>query len=246
MRVTAQTEYEAAARPRRHRGRSWLIVLIVLLGLLVAADRISVAYAQSTLATKIQQKQNLTQKPDVVIGGIPFLTQVAARDFSHVTVDIRGLVASGIPIAQLHATLTGVHVSSGYNSATADTVNASAVLDDASLSAALTNRAGLGQVVVSQGSNGRLKATFNILGLSASAQIAATLLPDNVVELKSLAVNGLLSKYGFNAPAGFDVKLSLGSLPFRMQITDLQVDSGDVKVTADGHNVPLAGATLTQ
>ncbi|HEX5269893.1 MAG TPA: DUF2993 domain-containing protein, partial [Gemmataceae bacterium] len=80
-------------RPSR-RGRRWLIALGVLIVLLIAADRIGVAVAESTLASQIQKDQKLSQKPGVSISGFPFLTQVASRNFGHVAVDIRGLVAS--------------------------------------------------------------------------------------------------------------------------------------------------------
>ena len=57
-------------RPRRrHRGRGWLIALVVLAALLVAADRVAAAVTESRLAAKIQSSQNLSQKPAVSIDG---------------------------------------------------------------------------------------------------------------------------------------------------------------------------------
>src|SRR6478609_377882 len=73
--------------------RVLLMVIVVLGGLFVAADRLTVAYAQSQAAEKIQSMKGLTDKPNVSIKGFPFLTQVAARDLNEVTVNIDNLTA---------------------------------------------------------------------------------------------------------------------------------------------------------
>jgi hypothetical protein len=54
--------------------RRLLIVLVVLAILFTAADRISVAVAQSQAASRIQSSKGLNKKPSVSIEGFPFLT----------------------------------------------------------------------------------------------------------------------------------------------------------------------------
>jgi LmeA-like phospholipid-binding len=245
------TAFPAAARaPRpRRRGRRWIIALVILLGLLVAADRIGVVVTENVLASQIKKDQNLSQTPGVSIDGFPFLTQVVSRDFSHVTVDIRGLVASGVPISDIHADLNGVHVSSGYNSATVDTLTATAILNYSDLSKAISNQVeNIGTVTVSEGSGGQLKATYSILGASVSAQVAATLLPGNTIELKSAGVDagGLGGLVQAVTPTGFDVKIPLGTLPFGIQLKSLVLTSTAADIIATGHNVALSQTTATQ
>src|SRR6478609_10912606 len=58
-----------------------LIVLVVLAGLFVALDRIGNYVAEPVAANTIKTSQDLPSKPDVDIGGFPFLTQLVARDF---------------------------------------------------------------------------------------------------------------------------------------------------------------------
>ena len=235
-------------RPRR-RGRRWIIALVILVGLLVAADRIGAAVAESTLASQIQKDQKLSQKPGVSIGGFPFLTQVISRNFSHVTVDIRGLVASGVPISDIHADLSGVHVSSGYNSATVDNLTATAILNYSDLSKAISNQVeNIGTVTVSQGSDGQLKATYSLLGATVSAQVAASLQAGNTIELKSAGVDagGLGSLVQAVTPTGFDVKIPLGTLPFGMQLKSLVLTSNAADIIATGHNVALSQTSATQ
>ena len=79
--------------------RRWPIVLLVLLlvlvGLFVAADRIALGLAEDKAATALQSSQNLPQKPDVSVEGFPFLTQLLAGNFGEVVVtadDVPALV----------------------------------------------------------------------------------------------------------------------------------------------------------
>jgi len=233
-------------RPGR-RGRRWLIALGVLIALLIAADRIGVAVAQSTLASQIQKDQKLSQKPGVSISGFPFLTQVASRNFGHVSVDIRGLNASGVPISDIHADLNGVHVSSGYNSATVDTITATAILTYADLSKAVEDQVdGIGNVTVSQGTAGQLKATYNLAGFTVSAEVAVTLLPGNQIELKSGKIDTPLSDLGLATPDNFDIKLSLAAIPFGIQLKSLNVTQNAVDIAATGHNVSLSQTSISQ
>lgn len=233
-------------RPGR-RGRRWLIALGVLIALLIAADRIGVAVAQSMLASQIQKDQKLSQKPGVSISGFPFLTQVASRNFGHVAVDIRGLNASGVPISDIHADLNGVHVSSGYNSATVDTITATAILTYSDLSKAVEDQVdGIGTVTVSEGTAGQLKATYDLAGITVSAEVAVTLLPGNQLELKSGKIDTPLSGLGLGTPDNFDIKLSLAAIPFGIQLKSLNVMSNAVDIAATGHNVALSQTSVSQ
>ncbi|MGW0821449.1 LmeA family phospholipid-binding protein [Streptomyces sp. NPDC002845] len=73
--------------------RRWVKVLtitvVVLAVLFTAADRIAVHYADTEAAQLAKEKYGYANTTDgylgVAIEGFPFLTQAAARDFSHVT-----------------------------------------------------------------------------------------------------------------------------------------------------------------
>ena len=79
------------------RGRRSLIglivVLVVLAGLFVVADRIAVGIADRRLAdqaaTQLASRQiTSAKKPTASIGGFPFLTQVLAGKYQKVTIDV--------------------------------------------------------------------------------------------------------------------------------------------------------------
>lgn len=228
---------------QRRRGLGCLVALAILLALLIGADRVAAAVTENQLAAKIQSSQKLSQKPSVSIAGFPFLTQVISRHFDHATVDIDNLDARGVPIQHIHADLRGVHVSSGYNSATVDTLTGTATLSYDQVSATLSKDAGIGQINLSQGTGNQVKATYGILGVNVSADVAVKLLTGNQIEFKTTAIHTPLSNLGLNT-GGFDVKVPLGGLPFGMQLKDLQVTSTGVDISADGQNVLLTGSSI--
>jgi hypothetical protein len=224
---------------RRRRGTKWLIALVILLALLIGADRIALLIAESQLASRIQSSQKLSQKPDVSISGFPFLTQVIARDFPHATVDIHGLDANGLTISDLHADLHGVHVNSGFNSATVDTLDATAQLSYTDIAKALTSQikvagAQIGTIQLSETGSDRLKASYKLLGVTFSASVDVSLVGTNTMEFKSAGFGPLVT------PQGFDVKYTLGNLPFGIDLTKLTFTPSDVDIAATGKNVNLS------
>ena len=241
------TQVMPVPRKRKHRLRRWVIALVVLAGLLVGADRVAVVVAQNELASKIAQQQNLSQKPTVHIDGFPFLTQALSRDFPHATIDIHGLVTQGVPISDLHADLRGVHVSSSYSSATVDNLTATAVLNYSDLSTVLSQKTGFAQVQLSEGGPGVVKATVSLAGLiSTSVQVQVTLLPGNFVQFTSGTIQTPLSAVGLSTPSNLNYKLSLGGLPFGMNLASLTVGPSGIDIVATGQNVSLSQTSETQ
>jgi hypothetical protein len=244
-------QYPEQARPkrRRRRGTKWLIALVVLLGLLVGADRIALVVAEDQLAGHIQSSQHLSQKPDVSIDGFPFLTQVIARDFPHATVDIHGLDANGLTISDLHADLRGVHVDSGFNAATVDNLTATAELSYADIGKALSSQLDVsgvqvGTVQVSDAGPNQITAAYDLLGATISATIDVSLAGANTLEFRSVSFHTPLSGIGVS-PQNFDVKYSLGSLPFGINLTALDFTQSGVDVTATGTDVNLSQSSVS-
>ena len=241
---------DAPGKPprRRRRGTKWLIILVILLGLLVGADRIALLVAEDQLAGRIQSSQHLSQKPGVTISGFPFLTQVAGRDFPHADVDIHGLTANGLTISDLHADLRGVHVNSGFNSATVDTLTATAQISYTDIAKALASQLNVGGVQVgtiqlSRAGDDQLKATYDLLGVKISAIIDVSLAGTNTLEFKSVSFDTPLS--GLVTPDNFDEKYSLGALPFGMNLTRLTFTSSAAQISATGSHVDLSQSSAS-
>ena len=236
---------------RRVRRRTkWIIALVVLLGLLVAADRIALVVAEDQLASRIQSSQHLSQKPAVSIDGFPFLTQVASRDFPHAVVDIHGLTANdGLVISDLHADLRGVHVSSGFNSATVDKLTATAQMSYADIAKALASQltvdgVQVGAVKLSDAGNDQLTAAYSVVGVDISATIDVTLVGTNTLQFKSVSIKTPVS--ALFTPPNFDVSYNLGALPFGMDLTELTFTPSAVEISATGSNVNLSQSAVSK
>src|ERR1700727_3844811 len=117
---------------RRHRGRRWLIALIVLILVLVAIDFGAKAFAENAIATKIDSS-GLGTKPSVDIEGFPFLTQVASRDLSQIDINASNFTVKQVVISSLHATATGVRPNASFNGATISKINGTLVVSFATV-----------------------------------------------------------------------------------------------------------------
>jgi LmeA-like phospholipid-binding len=93
--------------------RRLLIALVVLVGLLVAADRVGVVLAQRALATQIRTELALQQTPDVSIRGIPFLTQAIRGRYQEVGVVLPDVDSGPLQNMAVDARLFGVRASLG-------------------------------------------------------------------------------------------------------------------------------------
>jgi hypothetical protein len=131
---------EGRVRPRRRRRGRWvalLVTLVVLAVLAVVGDQVARTYAQNMIASKIQSSSGISVKPSVSIQGFPFLTQVAEHDIRVIDLSADNVQAGKVDITSIKATATGVHLNSGFSSATIDQINGTALITFQSLANAL-------------------------------------------------------------------------------------------------------------
>ncbi|MGK5679504.1 LmeA family phospholipid-binding protein [Actinoplanes sp. URMC 104] len=93
-------EVYGTQRPRKKRwGRRLLITLLVFLillaAVLVALDRFAVGYAERMIGDRVSEQiadqRATSEKPDVTIEGIPFLTQVARGRYQDIRIQLTNL-----------------------------------------------------------------------------------------------------------------------------------------------------------
>ena len=82
-------------RPRGP-GRAIAITLLVLVAILVAADFGLRFLAERWLEGRVQQTLSLRSRPDLDIGGFPFLAEFAAGEFDRVEAQLEGFRAGGL------------------------------------------------------------------------------------------------------------------------------------------------------
>jgi len=89
----------------------WLVGLLVLVALLVGADRVAEHVAAGVLADRLQTE--LGSRPTVEIDGFPFLTQAVGGSYQRLRVSAPVVRREGLSLRDFSATLTGVHVALG-------------------------------------------------------------------------------------------------------------------------------------
>jgi hypothetical protein len=227
----------------RGRGIRILLILVVVLGgLFVAADRVALSYAQSKAAEKIQRSQGLADKPDVSIKGFPFLTQVMDKKLDEVTVTFTGLQTTSdsgsLRVAKLTADGHGVHLggdlmSGQVTSAVADASNG---------------------ITVSYGGQdssgkGRLKVTGSVdLPLVGTQQVSVM---SHVVikngDAVQLHADGMPSIMGIELPVSAEQLVrqqtdfggQLSGLPSGIKLDSAEATPDGLRVSLSGSNVKL-------
>jgi hypothetical protein len=92
------------------RALRWLITIVVIAAVLVAADRISASVAGRVAQRDLAKQAAFVQPPTVRVGGFPFLTQAVAGRYDQVEVRDSQVELDGVQAADFHATLRGVHL----------------------------------------------------------------------------------------------------------------------------------------
>ncbi len=110
-----------SATPPRRRRRRWpwitAIVVVLLFGLFVAADRIALAMAESAVAKRIADQSPFAGsgvEPHVSINGFPFLTQATDGRYDDIEVSGDELTIDEVHGIKLDAHMHGVHVPLGH------------------------------------------------------------------------------------------------------------------------------------
>lgn len=244
--------------------RILLILVVVLGGLFVIADRVAVHFAESEAADKVKTTENLATTPDVSIKGFPFLTQAASGELDDVEIGIKdyeadtGTGTSGnggpktIRIDDLKADMKGVKFSGDYSSATAATATGTATIAyDELLKAAKSEPTRIipgvnAQVVgLSDGGNGKIKVDVKVSAAGATQTYPV---------LSSVTVDGDTVKvHADNLPklvvdladsrirSITDFQQAIHQLPGGVKLDSVQAAQNGVEITVKGSNVKLAG-----
>ena len=243
------TEYRAAApypSRRRRPGRGLVITLIVLVLLLVTADRVSLLVAERMVSEKVQSSQNLDHRPRVHIEGFPFLTQVIANHYHAVRLDADQLTVGDrdkrVTLDSLTARLTGVRATNHFSGVTAEQVTATAKIGYPQLTRLLGVSIGY-----QPGGRVQTRKSVTVLGQTFTGTVSARVtvpggdtlafsdvrvgLDDTAIQLPQAAVDQFT--------AVFSQQLSLAGMPFRLRVRQLDATSSGVAVTAVASDVTL-------
>ncbi|MDQ0684686.1 MULTISPECIES: DUF2993 domain-containing protein [Streptomyces] len=241
--------------------RILLVVVVVLGGLFVLADRLAVNFAEGEVADKLKANEGLAATPDVSIKGFPFLTQVVGGSLDDVEVGIKdyqaatGTSGRTIRIDDLQADMQGVEFSGDYSSATAASATGTASITYAEL--LKTAKAEPTEVVrgvtanvvgLSDGGNGKIK-------VAVEATVLGTKLPQPVYVLSTVTVQGDTVRVHADSLPSFggvraaenevrsitDFQQKIDDLPGGIKLDKVQAGKDGVEISVKGSNVKLAG-----
>ncbi|HET6212980.1 MAG TPA: DUF2993 domain-containing protein [Micromonosporaceae bacterium] len=243
------------ARRGRRVAISLIVVLVVLSGLLVAADRVAAYAAEKTIAKKVaQQTKDLgieSSAPEVTIGGFPFLTQVADGRYQDIAIVLRNVSKNGVtlPVLDVHATgitATMDTLMSGNGPVTADKVVGTGTVRYDSVRA-VVNQPGL--ELTESGGRLRLRWPVTISG----QQVTATAVGDVTVNAGTvqLKVSDIKAE-GITLPAiaqrllddyakKLSVAINLQLLPFHLRLESVRALPEGLAISASAQGVPISG-----
>jgi hypothetical protein len=231
--------------------KGWIIAVVILVVVLIAADRISLLIAESQIADRVQKSQELSSRPHVTIKGFPFLTQVLGGRYHEVDVSVRGITRNSLTVDKLTVKAHGVSVplskvvSGSVSEVPVDHAEAVVSVGYANLNAYIAGQ--LGEVLKVSGANGKLRLTGTLpvpprISLSADATIDVA---GSAITLRPAALSSVLAKLaGSGVTAGtvekfLTVRLPISQLPFGISLRSATVTPTALVIAASASGLTL-------
>jgi hypothetical protein len=228
--------------------RALLIVVLLLLGLAVAADRVAVGVAEGRVAREVAAKGALAGTPEVTIGGFPFLTQAVAGRYDDVRISLTSDELGQPAGTRADIALHGVHVplssvlSGSVAQVPVDVIDGAATLSYALLSAQL----GGDSMLRREGDGLRITKTVEVLGQTFPVTATGTVALDGdqlVIDVPRA------SGAGADLPAFLlaqvsdllDLRYTVPALPFGLQLTGVQPGDDGVDIQVVARDTVLGG-----
>lgn len=220
-----------------------VIFLILVVGLVIAADRIGLLVAQDQIAKTVASQYGLDHKPAVTIKGFPFLTQALRGRYGEIDVKVGDMTQSGVHLTNTEVVLKGV------DAPLSDAVHgdASKMVADTAISTATVSYADVdkeaprGLTVSAKGKALQVRGPVTVIGLTRTVTATVT------VRAAGRSVRVLpqtVDAGGATIPVAlvqqaFSFTMPVKGLPANTRISDVQVDPDGLRVTTTGEHVNL-------
>jgi hypothetical protein len=259
--------YESQERPPKRRGprllTAFIGLLIIVAAVLAVADRLGASYAERQIsdrvAAEVADQKATSDKPDVTIEGVPFLTQVVKGNYQEIKIELAnfsGPAGNGktikMPLLDIRAKDVRAPLNTlrtGQGDIIASTVSGTGTVDYATV-AQLSGQRG---VKLSE-KDGKLAVTAPVQVLNQTVTVSGTAdvtVKDNIVSLRFEQVSApglpqlpLVQNLLNNYAKQLSVDLKLPALPLKLVVQEVQPTAGGLVVTAGANEVKLNGAGL--
>jgi hypothetical protein len=161
--------------------RRFLIALVVLIVLLIAADFGARIVTERVMARQVASSLQLSERPSVSLGGFPFLIHFAEGRFPSALARANGFRAGGFSFGSLRLSLQnlrfapGKTIFGGKQVVTADSGDGTATLNGSQATAALRAR-GIGVSVRFEGGKVLVRSALLPLEVAATLSVSGRLL----------------------------------------------------------------------
>lgn len=257
-------------RPRKRWGRRLLITFLVLLIfvaiILAVVDRIGASYAERVIADRVAQEvtdqQATSDRPDVSVEGVPFLTQVLRGNYQEIHIQLRNFSgpAGGADSPAIRMPLLDVRAQdvaapldtlrTGQGEITAARVDGSGTIGYDTL-AQLSEQ----ENVTLGERDGKMTVSAPLTALSQTVTVTGTanleVTDQNLVRVRfdEVTADGLpdipiVQTLLTNYARQISVDLQVPPLPLGLQVESVQPTPAGLVVTVHAENVPLSGAGI--
>jgi hypothetical protein len=220
-----------------------VIFLILLVGVIIAADRIGLWVAQDQIAKNVASQYDLDHKPEVKIKGFPFLNQALNGRYGEIDVNVGDVTQLGVHLTGTVVTLKGVKaplsdaLHGDASKMVADTATSVATVSYADVD----KQAPRGLKVSAKGKDLQVRGPVTVLGLSRTVTATVTVRPSG----RSVrVVPQTVDAGGTTIPVtlvqqAFSFTMPVKGLPLNTRISDVQIGQDGLRVTTTGDHVNL-------
>jgi LmeA-like phospholipid-binding len=254
-------------RRRRRWGRRLLISLIVLLIILgiaaVVLDRVGASVAERLISDRVSEQMRnqkaTSDKPDVTVEGVPFLTQVLKGRYQEIKIELRnfaGPAGNGktirLPLLDIRAKDVRAPLNTlrtGKGDIVATTVTGNGTIGYAALTQLIAQKG-----LTLQEKNGKLVAAAPVQALGQTFNVSGEAdlsVHDGVVQVRFSKVTAagvpdvpLVRNIIDSYAQRLAVDLKVPALPLKLTLQKVQATPAGLVVTAGATNVPLNAGGL--
>ncbi len=227
--------------------RTLLVVLLLLVGLVLGADRIGEEVAEDQVARVVAERAGLAGAPELEFGGFPFLTQAVAGRYEDVQVSLSGADLGQPEGTSADVSLQGVQVAlSDVLSGSVQQVPVERVDGTATLSYdLLAAEVGPGTTLSREGDGLRVETTVEVAGQTVPLTATGTVRLDEdtlVVDVEDASTAGVDAPDLFvdQVSDALDLRYGIPDLPFGLQVTGVTTGDDGVRVAVSATDTVLS------
>jgi len=225
-----------------------VVLLLIVVGVLVVADRVGRGLAEDRVAEQLAQRGGLSGTPDVDITGFPFLTQAIGGEYEDVRIHLTAEELGQPAGTRADVSLRGVQVAlSDALSGSVEEIPVHRVEGTATLSYdLLAEQLGGDTTLAAEGGGIRLTKTVEVLGFDFGLTASGTVALDGqdvVIDVQDASA-GAVDVPDFvleQAAELLDFRYPVPALPFGLTLTSVAPAAEGVDVRVEARDTVLRG-----